>query len=134
MSMGLGAGRAAAYQSVAAWTSTAVDDPRRLVVMLYDGALERIAHARGCIHHGMIAEKGAAIGRAIAILEELRGSLDFERGGPLAVSLDDLYGYASRRLLAANAQGDVRILDEVAGLLRELREAWSAISLEPAAP
>lgn len=134
MSTGLRTSGAAAYQSVAAWASTTVEDPRKLVVMLYDGALERIAHARGCIRHGMTAEKGAAVGRAISIVEELRGSLDLERGGPLAVNLDELYGYVSRRLLAANAHGDVRILDEVAALLRELREAWSAIASEPVTP
>jgi flagellar protein FliS len=134
MGIGLRTGGASAYQSVAAWTSVGVDDPRRLVVMLYDGALDRIRHARGCAEHGMAAEKSAAIGRAIAILDELRGSLDFENGGPLAANLEDLYSYASRRLLAASATGDVRILDEVAALLRELREAWAAIAAAPAAP
>ncbi len=82
----------------------------------------------------MAAEKSAAIGRAIAILDELRGSLDFEKGGPLAANLEDLYSYASRRLLAASASGDVRILDEVAALLRELREAWAAIAAATTAP
>jgi flagellar protein FliS len=134
MGIRLGVGGASAYQSVAAWTSVAVDDPRRLVVMLYDGAIERVRQARGCSEHGKTAERSAAIGRAIAILDELRGSLDREKGGPLAANLDDLYSYASRRLLAASASGDVRILDEVAALLGELREAWAAIAATPAAP
>ena len=134
MGTGLRAGGASAYQSVAAWTSVSVDDPRRLVVMLYDGALDRIRHARGCAEHGLAAETSAAIGRAIAILDELRGALDLDKGGPLAANLEDLYAYASRRLLAASASGDVRILDEVAALLRELREAWAAIASEPRTP
>jgi flagellar protein FliS len=134
MGIGVRSGGASAYQSVAAWTSVGVDDPRRLVVMLYDGALDRIRQARGCAEHGMAGEKSVAIGRAIAILDELRGSLDFEKGGPLAANLEDLYSYASRRLLAASATGDVRILDEVAALLRELREAWAAIAAATTTP
>ena len=134
MGIGVRSGGASAYQSVAAWTSVGVADPRRLVVMLYDGALDRIRQARGCAEHGMAGEKSVAIGRAIAILDELRGSLDFEKGGPLAANLEDLYSYASRRLLAASATGDVRILDEVAALLRELREAWAAIAAATTAP
>lgn len=134
MGIGVRSGGVGAYQSVAAWTSVGTDDPRRLVVMLYDGALDRIQQARGCAEHGMAGEKSAAIGRALAILDELRGSLDFEKGGPLAANLEDLYAYASRRLLAASATGDVRILDEVAALLRELREAWAAIAAATTAP
>ena len=38
-----------AYQSVAAHGGVAAADPHRLIVMLMDGALERIAQARGCI-------------------------------------------------------------------------------------
>ncbi|HSW32295.1 MAG TPA: flagellar export chaperone FliS, partial [Steroidobacteraceae bacterium] len=93
-----------------------------------------VRQARGCSEHGKAAERSAAIGRAIAILDELRSSLDLEKGGPLAANLDDLYSYASRRLLAASASGDVRILDEVAALLGELREAWAAIAAAPTAP
>jgi flagellar protein FliS len=134
MGIGVRAGGASAYRSVAAWSSVDADDPRRLVVMLYDGALDRIQQARGCAEHGRAGEASAAIGRAIAILDELRGALDFDKGGPLAANLEDLYAYAGRRLLAASASGDVRILDEVAALLRELREAWAAIAAATTVP
>lgn len=127
------AGRASAYQSVQAWSSTA-RDPRELIVMLYDGALERIAQARGCIEHGRIADKLPLLSRSIAIVDELRGSLDLARGGPIAANLDELYAYASRRLVEANALNKVEILDEVTGLLRELRQGWAAIAAEHAAP
>ena len=134
MSLGMRAGKAAAYQSIAAWTSVSVDDPRRLVVMLYDGAIDRVRQARGCAEQGLAAERSTAIGRAIAIIDELRGALDLGQGGPLAANLDDLYSYMGRRLVAASASGDARILDEVAALLRELREAWVAIAAERPAP
>lgn len=127
------AGKASAYQSVKAWSST-TRDPRELVVMLYDGALERIAQARGCIEHGRIADKLKLLGRAIEIVDELRGSLDLARGGPIAANLDDLYAYVGRRLVEANALNKVEVLDEVTSLLQELRQGWAAIALDHVAP
>jgi len=59
---------------------------------------------------------------------ELRGSLDLVRGGAVAANLDDLYDYVTRRLIAGNAANDAEALDEVAGLLRELRDAWNAMA------
>jgi flagellar secretion chaperone FliS len=136
METGLGHGRAGAYQSVAAWSSVASEDPQRLILMLYDGALQRIAAARGCMSHGLAGEKSQLITRALAIVGELRGTLDLVRGGAIAANLDGLYEYIARRLVEANASNQPELLDEVSGLLRELREAWGAIaggSAKPAA-
>jgi flagellar protein FliS len=128
MDMGVRHGRAGAYKSVAAWSSVASDDPQRLILMLYDGALERIATARGCMQNGHVAEKSELLTRVIAIVGELRGSLDLVRGGAVAANLDDLYDYVTRRLIEANAVNDPRLLDEVSGLLRDLRDAWNAVA------
>ena len=127
-------GKASAYQSVAAWSSATEEDPQRLILMLYDGALERIASARGCMNNGLVGEKTQLISRALAIVGELRGTLDLVRGGAIASHLDDLYEYIARRLLEANAGNRPELLDEVSSLLRELRSAWSAIAAHPARP
>jgi flagellar protein FliS len=128
-------GKSGAYQRVAAWSSVAEDDPQRLILMLYDGALDRIATARGCMQHGLLSEKGQLITRALEILGELRGTLDLVRGGSIAAHLDDLYDYISRRLVEANASNRPELLDEATALLRELRLAWSAIAAgTPRAP
>ncbi len=128
MESGLRYGKASAYQSVAAWSSVAEDDPQRLILMLYDGALERIAAARGCMGQGLVTEKSELISRALAIVGELRGTLDLVRGGTIAAHLDDLYEYVARRLVEANAGNRPELLDEASSLLRELRLAWSAIA------
>jgi len=120
-------GKAGAYQNVVAWTSLSTADPHRLVLMMFDGALARVAAARGCMQYGRVAEKGPLISRALAIVDELRSSLDIERGGTIAAGLDDLYDYVSRRLVEANATNRLEILDEVTSLLRELRDAWVAV-------
>jgi flagellar secretion chaperone FliS len=74
----------AAYQSVSVHGGVATEDPHRLVLMLMDGALERIAEAHGCIEHGDIVRKAKLLSQAVHILTELRSSLDLAKGGDLA--------------------------------------------------
>jgi flagellar protein FliS len=117
----------AAYQSASAHGGVAAADPHRLIVMLMDGALERIATARGCIERKDIVEKARLLNRAVSIIGELRSSLDMKVGGELAANLAALYEYMSHTLLRANADNSTKLLDEVSKLLQEIRGAWVAI-------
>jgi flagellar protein FliS len=96
--------------------------------MLFEGALERLASAKGHLQRNEIASKGEQIGKAINIIGGLHDSLNLEAGGELARNLDVLYDYMQRRLLQANQKSDPAVLDEVAGLLRELKAGWDAIA------
>lgn len=116
-----------AYSSVSAHGGVAAADPHRLIVMLMDGALERIATARGCIERKDIGGKAQLLNRAVQIVGELRGSLDLKKGAEVAANLDALYDYVSRRLVLANAQNNPDMLDEVIKLMREIRTAWAEI-------
>ncbi len=120
----------AAYSSAQAHGGVAAADPHRLIVMLMDGALERITTARGCIARGETAEKARLLNRAVSIIGELRTSLDFKGGGQIATNLGELYDYMCRRLLKATAENRVEMLDEVSKLLHEIRTAWIAIPSE----
>ena len=103
-------------------------DPHRLIQMLFEGALKRIAFAKGAIQRRQIAEKGKFIGQAVAIVDGLRASLDKEKGGEIATNLEALYDYISRQLVTANLKSSEAILDEVSGLLLEVKSAWDAIN------
>ncbi len=116
-----------AYQSVATHGGVASADPHGLIVMLMDGALERIAKARGCIRNGARGEKAQLIQSTVAIVDELRCSLDLGAGGTIAANLDDLYDYMCRQLVKANLNDRIETLDEVAQLLGEIRSAWIAL-------
>ncbi|HEY8509941.1 MAG TPA: flagellar export chaperone FliS [Steroidobacteraceae bacterium] len=120
----------AAYQSVATHGGVAAADPHRLILMLMDGALDRIAQARGCLQHGAMSEKNRLISSAVQIVEELRASLDLNAGGTIAANLDDLYDYMGRQLLKANLTNRIETLDEVSHLLNEIRSAWIALPAE----
>ncbi len=101
--------------------------PHRLVQMLMEGALERIAQAKGNMLNKDIAGKGEYIGKAIDIIGGLQSSLNKEAGGELAVNLSNLYDYMVRRLVDANVRNDPKILDEIAGLMTEIKSGWDNI-------
>lgn len=123
-----------AYGSSALETEVEVASPHKLVLMLFDGALQAIRLARVQMEQGKIAEKGQLIGKAVSIIDEgLRNSLDAKQGGELAVNLASLYEYCTGRLLHANLNNDAGALDEVSTLLGEVRSAWVEIGRKPTA-
>lgn len=117
-----------AYQSVSAQGGTEAASPHGLVLMLMDGALERVHAARGHITHGATAEKSQLLHRAVRIIEALRDSLDPKAGGELAVNLGKLYDYLCVQLVKANVSNRVDLLDEVSYLLQSVRSAWQEIT------
>jgi flagellar protein FliS len=104
-----------------------------LIQMLFDGFIESLTAAQGHLSHGAIQEKCKSLARASRIVVGLQSSLDFEKGGDLALNLNELYSYVTRRLLFANAQNDFESMQEVHGLMSEIRQAWLDVpSLLPA--
>jgi len=122
------AAKLAAYRSTSVHSGVDAADPHRLIVMMMDGALERIATARGLMKHSGGAEKAQLLHRAVAIIDELRNCLDFKQGGALANNLDSLYEYMCQRIMQANASNKPEWLDEVSRLLTEIRAAWLQLS------
>lgn len=118
---------AQAYGSTAVYGGVESASPHRLVQMLMEGALQKMLTARLAMQQENIASKGENISWAISIIDGLRDGLDIEKGGDIAANLDDLYLYMGRRLLEANLHTDIARLDEVIGLLREIKSAWDAV-------
>ncbi|WP_100639388.1 flagellar export chaperone FliS [Marinobacter salexigens] len=119
-----------AYQRVNTQTSITDADPHRLIQLLYNGALERINMAKARMQAKDYEGKGNLISKAIEIIGGLRGFLDFEKGGELAARLEGLYDYMERTLLEASAKNDMTKLDEVADLLRSIKDGWDGIREE----
>jgi flagellar protein FliS len=66
--------------------------------------------------------------RAEAIIDELRVTLDRDKGGEIAANLDALYGFSRSHLLKAWTEQDPGKIDEVSRLMTELRDAWAQIA------
>lgn len=122
----------AQYQQVNTTSGVEGASPHRLIQMLMEGVLQRLAEAKGAIQRNDKVTKGETIGKAITIVSGLRSSLNKEVGGELADNLDELYDYMQRRLLEANVSSDEAMLDEVMALMRTIKSGWDGIAEEVA--
>lgn len=102
--------------------------PERLVVMLYDGAHRFLFQAAHAMRSGDVSQMNNRMQRAEAILNELRGTLNFENGGEIAGRLESIYAFCQRHLLEARLQKDPDKIEQVMKLLGELRDAWEQVA------
>lgn len=118
-----------AYANIDMETGIMAASPHKLIVMLFDGAIVAVSNAIQQLRSGDIPARGKSISHAISIIDSgLRASLDKKVGGEIALNLDALYEYMSRRLLFANAHSQEEPLTEVLNLLRDLKSTWEAIA------
>jgi len=119
-----------AYQKVGSHAQTSEASPHRLVQMLMQGGLDRIAQAKGAMDRKDLAGKGVLLSKSIDIIGGLREGLDLENQMSSVGRIDDLYDYMMKRLALANATNDAKILDEVTDLLRTVKDGWDAIAVQ----
>ncbi len=114
------------YQS-ADNSSIEFSDPHELILRLMNGAIERIAQAKGAVQHGAVKQKGELIGKAISIIGGLDACLDHSHDGDLSSNLSALYEYMILTLTQANISDDIAKLNEASGLLSQIKSAWEQI-------
>lgn len=118
------------YKSVGVDSGVQSASPHQLISMLLAGALDKISAARGAIERGEIGRRGELLGKTIEIVDNLRASLDHERGGEISENLALLYDYMEQTLLEANLSADIEKLVEVSALLTEIKTGWDAIPVQ----
>lgn len=118
------------YKTVGLKSGVDSASPHQLIDMLLKGAMGKISEAKAAMAGGQIALKGEAVGKAIAIVEYLRVSLDPGIDAAFSEQLGELYRYIETRLLEANLKNDAEALDEAQALLRELSAGWAGIPAE----
>jgi len=118
------------YQKVNSHAQISEASPHRLIQLLLEGGLDRLAQAKGALARGDITQKCVLVTKAIDIITGLRQGLDAEKAEDPAYieQLDSLYEYMNARLVQANASNDTQIIDEVAGLLITVKSGWDAIA------
>lgn len=107
------------YLQVQVQTAT----PEALITMLYDGAIRFLRQAKANLSSKKLQEANYFLIRAENIIAELNNCLDMSRG-EIPASLRQLYEYMLSRLIMANTKKDMAMIDEVIGMIQELREAW----------
>ncbi len=108
-------------------TNVLTADPHKLVLMCYESAIFQLRIAKNKIARKDYEAKAKAINKSHAIISELAGVLDFEKGGAVAKNLDALYKYIQKRIIHVSLNNDTEVIDEVIGILHELTSAWEQI-------
>jgi len=114
-------GAARKYQAVQIESAS----PGQILVALYDGCIRFCKTAKLHIEDGNVAAKGQQISKAVAILGELRSTLDHKVAPDLCAQLERLYVFFQEQLSQANMKMDATYIDPVVRMLTDLRDAWS---------
>ena len=122
---------AAAYKRLDIESAVASADRHELVTLLFKALIGALAGAEVHYQHENKDQVREYVTKACRILAGLQGSLDYERGGDIAVNLGQLYGYSIRKLFAANVNPDTTPdnVAEVKSLLEPIAEAWESMDL-----
>jgi flagellar secretion chaperone FliS len=101
--------------------------PEMLVVMLFDGARRFLFQAGVAMRDGQIELTNRKLRRAEDIIQHLRDVLDMEQG-EIPANLESIYVFCLRQLRQSRFENDPAAIEQVSGLLGQLRESFAAIS------
>ncbi len=116
-----------AYQKGGLKQQVASADPHKLTLMLMQGALDKMAYAKGCINRSDLKGRSDNISKTTAIFINLRDTLNIEVGGDFSQNMLNLYNYMIDKLTEINTENGIAIIDEVISLFGPIKEAWAAI-------
>nr|WP_321271250.1 flagellar export chaperone FliS [uncultured Tolumonas sp.] len=103
-----------------------VADPHRVIQLMMQGTLERLAQAKGAISRRDMEAKSSALSKAQALISGLQDSVDLSQG-KIAEDLFALYEYMKQQLWTAGLKLDLDKIDEVANLMITIKSAWDQI-------
>ena len=109
---------AKAYQTADAM----VTDPKKLILMLYDGTIKALHHARSGIESGDIVARGEGLSKAIKYISELNASVHGQ--GEVPDFLRGLYAAILVELPKVNLTNDPKTLDRAIAYISKLRSIW----------
>jgi len=97
--------------------------PAKLILILYNEAIKCLNRAKEKVKVKNVEESNDLLIRAQKIIRELMCSLNLKIG-EMATRWYSLYEYIYYRLIQANLQKDIQVIDEALDLLKPLRDAW----------
>ncbi len=102
-------------------------DPHCLVQILYTELIQSLDRTHLAMEQKEFAAKSTYITKVLSILHVLATSLDFEKGGEVAVSLSRLYEWARRRVIEASRENKLPAIEEVRKAIADIADAWNTI-------
>ena len=115
-----------AYKATSIAADLAVADPHRVIQLMMQGFLERLAQAKGAIERQDMEAKSIAVSKAQGLLHGLQDALDMSQGA-ISEDLHGRYAYMDERIWDASLTRDVAPLDEVMNLMVTIKSAWDQL-------
>ncbi|MGL5813385.1 MAG: flagellar export chaperone FliS [Aeromonas sp.] len=115
-----------AYKATSIAADLTVADPHRVIQLMMQGFLERLAQAKGAIERSDMEAKSVAISKAQGLLHGLQDALDMSQGA-MAEDLYGLYAYMDERIWDASLARDIAPLEEVMGLMVTIKSGWDQL-------
>lgn len=115
------------YAAVHSGSRTEGATPHALVKILFDElalAMETASIAERQNDRVKVSDKQA---RAMSILYALESSLDFDKGGDVAMGLAQIYREARRLLLVGAKERSAEPVDQARAMIAEIADAWNQI-------
>ena len=100
-------------------------DPKKLILMLYDGALKHIRLVKEGILENDIRKRGESLGKVIAIVSELNSSLDPNVKDESIDFLRGLYESILKELPRVSITNDLKTVDLTNRYISKLRDIWA---------
>jgi len=117
----------ARYQSVDISSRIEGATPHQLVQIMYEELLKALDAMAFATSRGDYVQRGERQSRVLAILTGLETSLDFDKGGQIAVDLVAIYREARRLVVAGGREGDARMVVQAREMIAEISNAWDGI-------
>ena len=117
----------ARYQSVDISSRIEGATPHRLVQIMYEELLKALDAMAFATARGDYVQRGEHMSKVLAILTGLETSLDFDKGGQIAVDLVAIYREARRLVVAGGREGDAALVTRAREMIQEISSAWDAI-------
>jgi flagellar secretion chaperone FliS len=110
--------------------------PVRLVVLLYEQAMENLRRALAAHMRQDIEGRTREINHALLVIGHLQATLDKEQGGKVAENLTRFYEQLRAGLVEAQCKQSAEVLERQISHLMQVYEAWCAVekSLAPPPP
>ena len=118
----------ARYQSVDISSRIEGATPHRLVQIMYEELLKALDAMAFATARGDYVQRGEHQSKVLAILTGLETSLDFDKGGQIAVDLVAIYREARRLVISGGREGDAKLVVQAREMIQEISNAWDAIA------
>ena len=115
------------YQSVDLQSRIEGASPHQLVQIMFEELLKALDAMAVAARRRDFGQRGERQSRALSILDGLETSLDFDKGGQIAVDLVAIYREARRLVIAGGREGDSRMVTQAREMIQEIASAWDAI-------